>query len=256
MFILVIESLVFAVYSILSSFSNFLSSPFLVLLNETNKIPVLAAFFLGIMGALAPCQLTGNISAITYYGNKSLQTREQWIETSFFVFGKIVVYSFLGLAVWIIGKQFQTNITHFFAASRKLMGPFILFIGFFLLGIFKLNWISRLTSLIPQGKGGGLWGSFLMGISFSIAFCPTMFVLFFLTLMPIVLNSSYGAILPTIFAIGTSLPLIVFMFIIWFIGMDGVLMKKSRKLGEIVQKSAGVLLMIIGLLDTITYWGN
>ncbi|MDP4084919.1 MAG: sulfite exporter TauE/SafE family protein [Bacillota bacterium] len=243
-------------YSLLSAISNFLSSPFLVLLNETTKIPILAAFLLGLIGALAPCQLTGNISAITYYGNKSLQTKEQWLETLCFILGKMIVFSSLGLAVWLIGHPFQTKITHFFELFRKLMGPFIIFIGLFLIGLFKLNWISIMTSHITQKDGRGLWGSFLMGISFSIAFCPTMFVLFFLTLMPIVLNSSYGAILPLIFAIGTSLPLIVFMFIIWFIGIDGVLLKKSRKLGAIVQKCAGIFLIIIGLLDTITYWGN
>lgn len=242
-------------YEILSKLSNFLSSPFLVLLNDTNKFPIFAAFLLGLVGALAPCQLTGNISAITYYGNKSLHTKEQWHETSFFVLGKIVVYSGLGLTVWLVGHPFQTNLTHFFAAFRKLMGPFIMFIGLFLIGFLKLKWINLLTSFIPQNKGGGLWGSFLMGVSFSIAFCPTMFVLFFFTLMPIILHSSYGAILPTIFAIGTSLPLVIFMFIIWFIGLDGLLMKKGRRFGAFVQKGAGIFLIIIGILDTITYWG-
>jgi threonine/homoserine/homoserine lactone efflux protein len=95
-----------------------------------------------------------------------------------------------------------------------------------------------------------------MGISFSIAFCPTMFVLFFLTLMPIVLSSSYGAVLPTIFAIGTSLPLIIFMLIIWLLGVDGSLMKKSRRFGSSVQVIAGILLLLVGILDTVTYWSN
>jgi cytochrome c-type biogenesis protein len=83
-----------------------------------------------------------------------------------------------------------------------------------------------------------------------------MFVLFFLTLMPMVLNTSYGAVLPLIFAIGTSLPLIIVMLIIWFLGVDGALMKKSRKFGALIQKIAGILLLIVGFLDTINYWSN
>jgi cytochrome c-type biogenesis protein len=241
-------------YEILSSFSNFLSSPFFVLLDETKHIPILAAFLLGLIGALAPCQLTGNISAITYYGNQSLQTKKQWIEAIFFILGKIAVFSALGLAVWLIGREFQNAITIYFSVFRKLMGPIVIFIGLFLLGLFKLNWISRLTSRISVRNRGGIWGSFLMGVSFSIAFCPTMFVLFFLTLMPMVLKSTYGAILPSIFAIGTSLPLIIFMLIIWYLGMDGALMKKSRKIGLIIQRSAGLVLIVLGILDTITYW--
>ncbi|MGG5253982.1 sulfite exporter TauE/SafE family protein [Neobacillus sp. SM06] len=241
-------------YAILSSISNFLSAPFLAILNDSRQIPLLAAFLLGLVGALAPCQLTGNLSAITFYGNKTLQSREQWVEALLFILGKIFVFSSLGLAVWLIGREFQTVMTSFFAASRQLIGPFIIFLGLFLLGIFKMNWVNRLFSRIPLFTKGGRWGSFLMGVSFSIAFCPTMFVLFFLTLMPIVLSSSYGAILPTIFAIGTSFPLLLFLFIIWYLGIDGALVKKSKKMGAIVQKTAGVLLLLVGVLDTITYW--
>lgn len=241
-------------YSILSSISQFLSGPFVVLLNDTKQLPLLAAFLLGLIGALAPCQLTGNISAITYYGNKSMQTKKQWIEAFMFILGKVVAFSGLGLAVWLIGQEFQTSITSFFVVLRKLMGPFIILLGLFLVGIFKLNWLNRLLSFIPMQTRGGVWGSFLMGISFSVAFCPTMFVLFFLTLMPLVLATSYGAVLPTIFAVGTSLPLIIFMGIIWFLGIDGSLMKKSRKIGLTVQKSAGFFLIIMGVFDTITYW--
>jgi cytochrome c-type biogenesis protein len=241
-------------YDVLTKISNFLSSPFFVLLDKTEQIPIIAAFFLGLVGALAPCQLTGNISAITYYGNRSLQTKKQWIEALFFIIGKIVVFSTLGLAVWLIGREFQNAITSYFAVFRKLMGPVVIFIGLFLMGAFKLNWISRLSSRISVKNRGGIWGSFLMGVSFSIAFCPTMFVLFFLTLMPMVLKSAYGVILPPIFAIGTSIPLIIFMLIIWYLGADGALMKKSKKIGTIVQKSAGLILIILGILDTITYW--
>ncbi|XJZ25804.1 sulfite exporter TauE/SafE family protein [Bacillota bacterium Lsc_1132] len=241
-------------YAILSSISNFLSAPFFAVLNDSKQIPLLAAFLLGLVGALAPCQLTGNVSAITYYGNKSLQSKKQWVEALLFILGKVVVFSGLGLAVWIVGREFQTAMTSFFASFRQLIGPLIIFLGLFLLGVFKLNWINRLFSRIPTINKGGRWGSFMMGITFSIAFCPTMFVLFFLTLMPIVLSSSYGMILPTIFAIGTSFPLLIFMFIIWYLGMDGALMKKSRKIGAVVQKTAGVLLLLVGILDTITYW--
>ncbi|MBI0575941.1 sulfite exporter TauE/SafE family protein [Neobacillus cucumis] len=241
-------------YEVFSSISRVLSSPFQVLFYETKQIPLLAAFLLGLIGALAPCQLTSNISAITFYGNKSLQTKKTWVEALFFIFGKIIVFSTLGLAVWLIGQEFQTAITSFFAIFRKLIGPFIILLGLFLIGIIQLNWINRLFSFIPNQKSGGIFGSFIMGVTFSIAFCPTMFVLFFLTLMPIVLGSSYGAVLPSIFAIGTSLPLLIFMFMVWFLGMDGAIMKKSRQFGSLVQKMAGSFLLLLGILDTITYW--
>lgn len=241
-------------YQVLSDFSRLISQPFYSMIYDANQAPLLAAFVLGLIGALAPCQITGNISAITFYGNRSLQTNKQWIEVLFFILGKLFVYSFLGLFVWIIGQEFQQSITSFFSWFRKFIGPFILFLGLFLFGMFRLSWINQITSFIPQTAKKGKLGSFFMGITFSIAFCPTMFMLFFVTLMPIVLQSRYGAILPAIFGIGTSIPLILLLLIIWLLGVDGSLLKRSRKFGIVVQKSAGAILIFVGFLDTVTYW--
>lgn len=241
-------------YQILSEISQFLSSPFFNLLNSSKHIPVLASFVLGLVGALAPCQLTGNLGAITFYGNRSLQTKSQWADIFFFILGKITVFSILGLGVWMLGQSFQEVLPYAFAWFRKLMGPLFIVIGLTLMGFLTMNWLSKLTSFLPQWEGKGKMSSYLMGVSFSIAFCPTMFTLFFFTLMPIVLGSSYGAVLPSVFAIGTSVPVLVFALIISYMGLDGSLMKKSRKIGSAVQKAAGIFLIILGIMDTITYF--
>lgn len=247
--------MVLEMYQVLSDISRLLSQPFYSMIYDSNQIPLIAAFVLGLIGALAPCQLTGNLSAITFYGNRSLQSNKPWIEVMFFILGKLFVFSILGLFVWIIGQEFQQFITMFFSWFRKFIGPFILFLGLFLFGWIRISWINKISSNIPQYTKKGKLGSFFMGVTFSIAFCPTMFVLFFVTLMPLVLQSSYGVILPSVFGIGTSIPLIGFLLIIWFLGIDGSLLKRSRRFGKTVQKTAGVILIIIGLLDTITYWG-
>lgn len=242
-------------YQLFSELSNWLSGPFFTLVNQSEQIPLLASFLLGLVGALAPCQLTGNLGAITYYGNRSLQTKSQWAEIFFFLLGKILVFTLLGFAVWLVGQSFQQILPGFFSWFRKLMGPLFILIGLSLIGLFAFNWINRLTSILPQWTGSGKTGSFLMGVSFSIAFCPTMFSLFFFTLMPIVLNTSYGAVLPSVFAIGTTIPLIIFAGLISYIGLNGSLLKKGRKLGSFVQRLAGFLLIVAGIFDTITYWG-
>ncbi len=241
-------------YQILSDISTILSSPFINIINDTKQIPILAALILGLIGALAPCQLTGNIGAITIYGNRSLLTKHQWVEIGFFVMGKIIVFTLLGVAVWWLGREFQDVLPYYFSVFRKLMGPLFIIIGLVLAGVLKLRWLNSLTERIPNLGGEGKLGSFLMGVSFSIAFCPTMFSLFFFTLMPLVLSSSYGVVLPSVFAIGTSVPVIVFAGIITFIGLDGALLKKSRKIGNAIQKIAALLFIFLGILDTITYW--
>ncbi len=240
-------------YQEISKISQFLSEPFMSLYNGA-EAPVVIAFVLGLIGALAPCQLTGNISAITLYGNRSLQSSRYWGDVIFFILGKIVVFSGLGLLVWMVGRNFEENIIVLFPVFRKAIGPFLIFVGLFLLGLIRLNIINKMTSKIPLKLRSGKLGSFLMGASFSIAFCPTMFVIFFVTLMPVVLTSSYGMILPTVFGIGTSIPVLVVIGVIFFLGLSGSLLKSSKRVGLWVQRIAGVTLIFMGILDTVTYW--
>lgn len=94
----------------------------------------------------------------------------------------------------------------------------------------------------------------MMGAMFSIAFCPTMFVLFFLSLIPTVISTSYGLILPAVFGVATSLPILIVLGIMEFLHLGGSAIKTGRKIGSIVQKTAGMLLVVFGLLDTVTYW--
>lgn len=57
-----------------------------------------------------------------------------------------------------------------------------------------------------------------------------------------------------IFALGTAIPLLIVISIIWYLGGSGVVMKKGRKFGMVIQKIAGALMLLLGIFDTITYW--
>ncbi len=93
-----------------------------------------------------------------------------------------------------------------------------------------------------------------MGIAFSLGFCPTMFVLFFGSLMPLALQSTYGVVLPSVFAIGTAMPfLLIAGFAVGF-GLDRVIVKRAKRWGLWIQKLAGVLFIVLGISDTLTYW--
>lgn len=242
-------------YSLMSKISQTISEPVTVFLHSFEHFPIVVALLLGLIGAVAPCQLTGNMSAITFYGNRTIQMKSNWGEIISFITGKVVVFSLIGLLAWIFGQSFETKMTEYFPIFRKAIGPLMMVTGLVLLGIFKLGFINRLTMRIPMVLKEGKLGSFLLGASFSIAFCPTMFVLFFVWLMPTVVSTSYGFILPAVFGIATSIPLILLFVLIWFFDAKRLIMKKSMKMGKVVQKFAGVIILIIGLFDTITYWG-
>jgi cytochrome c-type biogenesis protein len=241
-------------YQLFAEIGSFFSEPFMNLFYNTRTIPLLAALLLGLVGASAPCQFTGNIGAITHYGNRSLQKGFAWSEIFFFLLGKIIVFSGLGIVIWIFGREIENNFTLYFPWVRKLVGPMLVIMGIYLVGFIKFTkgiQIGRIPEkLIKRGR----LGSFLLGFSLSLGFCPTMFILFFALLMPMALSVSYGAILPSIFAIGTSIPFLIVIFLIWYFELSGTLMKKGRKIGQIIKQSAGWVLIIVGILDTLTYW--
>ncbi|WP_010650489.1 cytochrome c biogenesis CcdA family protein [Oceanobacillus massiliensis] len=217
-------------------------------------LPLLFAFFLGVIGAVAPCQLTSNISAITIYGNKSFVDKVPWLHVFLFILGKIVVFSIIGIVIWLVGQEIYSTLTQMFPILRKAIGPVLILIGMYMMGVFQWKKTWAIFEIPFNKLKDSYFGSFLMGVSFTLAFCPTMFVLFILTLMPVVLETSNGFVLPSVFGLGTSLPLLVVIFLIWYFGASGAILKKSRKIGAITQRIAGVLLLLIGIVDTLTYW--
>ncbi|MCR6851415.1 MULTISPECIES: urease accessory protein UreH domain-containing protein [Bacillus] len=237
-------------FSIISEWSYQLMSPLIDVANATKSVPLLFAFLLGIVGTLAPCQLTGNISAITLYSNQSLQKGHVWKHILLFILGKIMAFTTLGLLVWFLGKEIQQILTLYFPWLRKMMGPLLILMGLMLAGIIKARNFFSIKFIRKQNETG----SFLLGFFFSLAFCPTMFVLFFGTLIPLSFSYNYGYLFPTFFSLGTALPIVGIMFIISYLGLNGTLLKKSRNIGKRVQQVAGVLLILIGLYDTALYW--
>ncbi|GGE56956.1 sulfite exporter TauE/SafE family protein [Priestia taiwanensis] len=216
--------------------------------------PLLFAFLLGIVGSLVPCQLTSNLGAIAIYTNQSVQQGTKWTSVLSFIMGKVVVFSLLGLFAILIGKDFFQSLPTLFSIVRKSLGPLFILIGLLLLGVFKLRIFDKLGTLpyiLPKNER---YRSFLMGVYFSIAFCPTMFSLFFFTLIPSAINSSVGIMMPIIFVVGTSLPLIIIVYLLSTLQNRRMIMKNSRKLGIIVQRTSGVIFILWGVLDTTTYW--
>src|SRR5207245_2721791 len=109
------------------------SEPFGNVAYSTN-IALLAALFFGFAGSVAPCQISANIGAITYFGNRQAQARLAWTELALYLLGKIVVFSLFGLLFWAFGKEISRGSIPFFVYARKFLGPLLIVMGLFLIG--------------------------------------------------------------------------------------------------------------------------
>lgn len=243
-------------YVMLSQFSATLTVPVSDLADRV-ALPLVTAFLFGLVGAVAPCQLTTNLSAIAYVGSRLGETRP-WREALAYVVGKVFVYTVLGAAAVAVGRELEAAAIPVAVAARKVLGPLMIVIGLGFLGILRLR-----GSMGQQDSGWlrarlpreGAWRAFLLGVAFSFTFCPTLFWLFFGLTLPLALRSAGGWSFPGLFAVGTALPLLVFTGLL-VIGTDLAqgFVRHVRRSHRLIGWGAGVIFVVAGVHDTLTYW--
>jgi cytochrome c-type biogenesis protein len=244
-------------YAWLSQLNAAVSEP-LTAWSERLNIPVLTALLLGLLGSTAPCQLTTNASAMALVAQRLTDVKAAWKTALAYTAGKIVVYSLVGSLILVLGLQLDLATIPVTVWARKVLGPLMLLIGLYLVGAFRLNVslgqrLSRwLEARVPHE---GIKGAFFLGLVFSLAFCPTLFWLFFGLLIPLALASQGGWIFPGTFAIGTALPLLGFTYVL-SLGTTFAqrYITQMKGLDRYLRRIAGAIFLVAGLNDTLTYW--
>lgn len=243
-------------YFLLSRLSAAVGEP-LNQLADRIDLPLLSALLFGLIGATSPCQLTTNLSAIAYVSRRFGEGRP-WLEAATYTLGKTLVYTAAGGAVIGLGLQIQASTVPVVVVARKLLGPLLIVIGLVFVGLvnLRLSMGQRFTGAIQRRiSAQGAWGAFLMGVVFSFAFCPTLFLLFFGLTIPLGLRSNAGLLVPGLFAVGTALPLLAYA---GFLAAGsrvagGYALRLSR--GHLaLRRIAGVIFILAGINDTLTYW--
>ncbi len=190
---------------------------FLQSLLEASQFPAVTAFVLGLMTAVSPCPLATNITAIGFISKDITSKRKVFLSGLLYTLGRAITYTAIGLLFFFGASQFK--LTGVFQVwGEKLLGPLLIIIGLFMLGILKLKipGIDFLTQKMEDRKNNGIWGVLLLGIVFALAFCPYSGVLYFGMLIPLTISSTGGLYLPLIFAIATGIPVIIFAWLIAF----------------------------------------
>lgn len=242
-------------YSTLSQIEAQMAEPVRAVAFQWN-IPAVTALLFGLLGTLAPCQLTANVGAVAYLSNRAgAQEGSLWRDTTAFLWGRVSVYTILGTLAILLGLQLPTWAM---AAVRKAFGPAMVVLGFHMLGLIRLrfstgqNLVAALEDRLP-GKGSA--GAFLLGAAYSLAFCPTMALLFFGLLVPLGVQAPAGIVLPAIFAVGTALPLLVFAGLVSLgLGVSRDWLRRVRNVHRYIEKAAGAVFVLAGLNDTFLYW--
>jgi cytochrome c-type biogenesis protein len=229
-----------------------------------SPVPVVGAFFLGLMTAISPCPLATNITAIAYISKRIDSSRHTLVTGFVYTLGRMAAYIavasvivFFGMNIQIVALGLQHN-------GELLLGPFLILCGMYLLDIFHAGRMpgsgrfSRFTSRISLHLAEkGFLGAFLLGVIFALSFCPFSAVLFFAMLIPLALGAGDPVFIPAVFALATGLPVIVISYLL--VKGVGTWSSISQNVGAAerwIRRAVAAVFIVIGVYSVIKIYGN
>lgn len=223
---------------------------------ETSQFPIFTAFILGLMTAISPCPLATNITAIGFISKDIVSQRKVFINGLVYTLGRAISYTVIGLLFFFGASQFE--FAGFFQEwGEKILGPLLIIIGLFMLGVLKLKipGIGSLTEKMENKSNSGFLGVLLLGVVFALAFCPYSGVLYFGMLIPMTISSASGLYLPLFFAIATGIPVIIFAWLIAFsVGSIGNVYNKLKTFELWFRRVVAVLFIGVGAYYIFTIY--
>ncbi|PKK89532.1 MAG: cytochrome C biogenesis protein [Candidatus Wallbacteria bacterium HGW-Wallbacteria-1] len=209
-----------------------------------------SAFWLGLLTAISPCPLATNIAAISFIGRNLGSKSSVLISGLLYTLGRTVAY--IVLATVIVSGLLGSSALSLFLQKymNEILGPVLIFLGLILLG-----WIGSSISLSLGGKkiqekaasGGMIW-AFPIGILFALSFCPVSAGLFFGGLIPLAAQNGSRVVLPLVYGIGTTLPVVLFAFLIAFgSSLVGKVFNRIRQIESWIRTVAGIIFILVGI---------
>lgn len=175
-----------------------------------------SAVWLGILTSISPCPLATNITAISFVGQRVAKPLSVLCAGLLYTVGRAITYAVLGaLLVSSLLSAPGLSLT-LQRVMNQLLGPILILVGMILLELLRFNLRGRGVSERMQRRveRWGIWGALLLGILFSLAFCPLSATLFFGSLVPLAIKSGSRVVLPSLYGAGTALPVIAFALLI------------------------------------------
>jgi cytochrome c-type biogenesis protein len=218
------------------------------------------AFISGLLSFFSPCILPLVpsylifISGITFDDYTGLQSRKYrkivLIHSLAFILGFSFVFVALGISSSVLGRL----LSNYQVYVMRIGGFILIILGLYYLDIVKIPFLNREKVFHLQEKPVGLFGSFIIGVTFSLGWTPCVGpALSSILIIASTTESIWGGIyLLGLYSLGLAIPFMISAFI--FDQLFG-LMKKFSSIVKYSMKILGVLFIIIGVLFFFSYWG-
>lgn len=215
-----------------------------------------SAIWLGILTSISPCPLATNIAAISYIGKRVYRPGAVLLSGLIYTLGRTVTYVTLGILVVASVLSIPAVAMFLQHNMNKALGPILIVVGLLLLDLFSLGQIGFRSSerATARVERWGIGGAGLLGLLFALSFCPVSAALFFGSLIPLAVENQSSVMMPTLYGVGTALPVIVFALLI-AIGAKwvGTAFNKIRTFEKWARKVTAVAFILVGIYYSLIY---
>jgi cytochrome c-type biogenesis protein len=224
------------------------------------ELSLLVAFVGGIFSFLSPCVLPlfpSYLSFLTGMSIDQLQAsvaddrRRWWVlaHSLAFVAGFSMVFVGMGASFSALGQL----LFDYRERIRVVGGLLIIFFGLYIAGVLPLGLLGRYQQFQLRAKPAGLVGSWLVGVTFAIAWTPCVGPILgaILSLAGTAETVSTGVALLVAYSAGLALP-----FVLSSLALGAFLaaFRRFRPWIPVVERAAGALLVVVGILVATNYF--
>lgn len=233
---------------------------------DTSIVGFIVAFAAGVVSFLSPCVLPLVPAYVSYVAGQSgvhgsqsqaaVARASPAVLSAFFVLGFSTVFVALGasatlLGGWLLQYRHQTNL---------IGGAVVAFFGLLMVGLAKpLPWFQRDVRFYPALRGGHPAAAYALGLAFGFGWTPCIGPVLgaILTLTAMQSSAVQGVLLLGFYAAGLGVP---FLLAALFMGKLVGRMKAFRRVGVLLQVSAGIVMVLMGMamitghLTSFAFW--
>ena len=222
----------------------------------SSHLAIGTAVWLGILTSISPCPLATNIAAISFIGKRVGNVPAVLFLGIMYAIGRIVAYIAVG-AIVVAGLLSIPSVSNFLQRYMiMVIGPILIVTGMFLLELLTLNLrgFGEKQSVQDFAEKSGVLGAGLLGFIFALSFCPVSAALFFGSLIPLSVNHGSILLMPSLYGLGTGLPVLGFAFLIAVSTRSvGVVFNRLTVFELWARKITGVIFIGIGVYLSLKY---
>ena len=214
------------------------------------------AFWMGLLTSVSPCPLAANIAAMSFVGREVGSRRRTLLAGLLYTLGRSLAYAALAallvgglLSIPEVARFLQTHMS-------RILGPLLVGVGLVLLEWVPLPGFGSRSYDQAGGRlaKAGLIGALPLGALLALAFCPVSAGLFFGGLIPLALEHRSPLWLPTLYGLGTGVPVVVFAVLVSAgVAWVGSAFHHLQAFERWARRATAVVVIVVGLYYTWSF---